>query len=135
MLNPIEMDKRGLKAAIKSMAETTEDIYKISCRVIQKGDFIIDDIYEATHLFYIAREAVNNAVKHGKPEKISIHLISNKNSSNLIIRDDGRGITDAKEDSGMGLRIMQYRANMISAEFNAGNRRNGGFQVVVRLLK
>lgn len=74
MLNPVVMEKRGLKAAIISMAETTEDIYKIPCRVIQKGDFIIDDIHEATHLFYITREAINNAVKHGKPKSINIHL-------------------------------------------------------------
>jgi len=135
MLNPVEMEKWGLKNAIKSMAETTEDIYKISCKVIQKGDNIFNDIHDATHLFYIAREAVNNALKHGKAQNIIISLTSNESSSTLMIRDDGSGITEPKEDPGMGLKIMRYRAKMIGAEFSAINRKDGGFQVIIHLRK
>ncbi len=135
MLNPVEMEKRGLKAAIKSMAEDTEEIFKISCKVIQKGDFVIDDIHDATHLYYIAREAVNNSLKHGKPKNITISLNSTARSLSMIIRDDGKGMPKPAEDPGSGLRIMQYRATMIGAEFNAKNRKDGGFQVVVRLPK
>ncbi|MDY6970073.1 MAG: PAS domain-containing protein, partial [Spirochaetota bacterium] len=135
MLRPIEMDKGSFRSALFAMAESIEEIYKVSCKIVENGSFVLRDIQDVTHLFYIAREAVNNAVKHGNPNNVYIYLNSEESSLSMIIRDDGYGIIDPKEDTGMGLRIMQYRSNMIGAEFYANNHQDGGFQVEVRLGK
>ena len=135
MLCPVEMERRGLKSALEEMAASTEEIFNVSCKLLQKGYFIVDDIQIATHLFYIAREAVNNAIKHGKPKNIYIYLSSDELYTSMIIRDDGKGITDTKVDSGMGLRIMRYRANIIGAEFYTGNHEDGGYQLEIRLKR
>src|ERR1043166_7532672 len=68
----------------------------------------------ATHLFRIAQEAVSNAIKHGKTERISISLRTSRGRIILKVSDNGIGFpkTDSK-DKGMGLRIMQSRAGMI----------------------
>jgi len=132
MLSPVEMEKNGLRSALDEMAATTEKIFNVSCRIYQDGIFLVDDNQAATHLFYIVREAVTNSIKHGKAGSIHIHLIANNEGIKIAILDDGVGMQE-KKNTGLGLRIMRYRAAIIGADFFAGNREGGGFEVRVNL--
>lgn len=132
MLSPVEMEKNGLRSALDEMAASTEKIFNVSCKIYQDGNFFISDNQAATHLFYIAREAVTNSIKHGKAGSIHIHLIANSAGRMMIIQDNGVGAQE-KKDPGLGLRIMKYRAGIIDGEFRAGNREGGGFEVRVRM--
>jgi signal transduction histidine kinase len=68
----------------------------------------------ATHLYHIAQEAVNNAIKHGKPGKVLIQLTAEQGRGTLLIKDDGKGIGEnPANNQGMGLHIMNYRAGVI----------------------
>ena len=68
----------------------------------------------ATHLYHIAQEAVNNAIKHGDAAEITIRLTAGAGRGSLMIRDDGKGIPDGiARSTGMGLQIMKYRSGMI----------------------
>lgn len=133
MLSPVEMERNGLRAALEEMAETTEKIYGVSCRVFQEGNFFVEDNQAATHLFYIAREAVTNSIKHGKAGRIAIRLVEEAGACSLTVRDDGSGAPEGPADTGLGLRIMRYRAGLIGADFSAGNIEEGGFEVSVRI--
>ncbi len=132
MLSPVEMEKNGLRSALDEMAATTEKIFNVSCRIYQDGVFLVDDNQAATHLFYIAREAVTNSIKHGKAASIHIHLVANSEGIKMSVLDDGVGMQE-KKNTGLGLRIMRYRAGIIGADFFAGNREGGGFEVRVHL--
>ncbi|MBN2159139.1 MAG: PAS domain S-box protein [Spirochaetes bacterium] len=131
MLSPVEMEKNGLRSALDEMAASTEKIFKVTCRISQEGNFFIDDNQAATHLFYIAREAVTNSIKHGKARHIDISLAAAGGGLRMAIRDDGSGAVEGKKSVGLGLRIMRYRAGIIGADFSAGNRDGGGFEVSV----
>jgi len=100
---------------------------------MREGNFFVSDSQAATHLFYIAREAVTNAIKHGKAGSIVIRCIDGEGEKKMIIRDDGIGAPAQPADTGLGLRIMRYRSEIIGAEFSAGNRDQGGFEVVVKM--
>ncbi len=132
MLSPVEMERNGLRSALDEMAASTEKIFHVSCKIYQDGNFFVSDNQAATHLFYIAREAVTNSIKHGKAESIHIHLIANSELLRIVIQDDGVGALE-KKNTGLGLRIMRYRAGIIGAEFQAGNREGGGFEVRVQM--
>jgi two-component system CheB/CheR fusion protein len=68
----------------------------------------------ATNLYCIAQEAVNNALRHGAPARITIRLDAGPRLGRLTVADDGRGLgAGAEESEGMGLRIMRYRATMV----------------------
>ena len=72
----------------------------------------------ASHLYRIAQEAITNAARHGRASKVDIVLIANRNRIVLEIADDGVGLGGSQEpETGMGLRIMRYRADMIGAKF------------------
>jgi signal transduction histidine kinase len=130
MLSPVEMNKNGLYSAVKEMITAIEKVFDVSCKV--SGNIYIEDNQTATHLYYIVREAVTNAIKHGRSKNIYISMSSNKGTE-LYICDDGIGAQEGDMKSGMGLRIMRYRADMIGADFSADNGRSGGFEVKVKL--
>jgi two-component system CheB/CheR fusion protein len=97
---------------------------------------VIRDHTVAQHLYYIAQESIINAAKHGKPQLIQIHLKADGVDGCLLtIRDDGQGLPAiATETSGMGLRIMRYRARLIRATLHVNNRAAGGVEMTCRLV-
>jgi two-component system, LuxR family, sensor kinase FixL len=133
VLHPVEMNKNGLYSALSEMASTIEKVFSVSCKISSKGDFCLDDNQAANHLYYIAREAVTNAIKHGRSKGIHICLHSEDHKLKLKVTDDGSGCKADEMGNGMGLRIMKYRAAIIGAEFSAGNRSKNGFEVKVVL--
>ncbi len=70
MLSPVEMESQGFITAIEEMVDNIQEVFLISCEVIYDGDVEIHDNTTAVNLYYIAREAVNNAIKHGKADEI-----------------------------------------------------------------
>src|SRR5437667_391447 len=75
----------------------------------------------ATHLFHIAQEATNNALRHARPTRIDIHLIALPDALVLSIRDDGVGLpAEPNPQSGVGLRLMRYRASLIGGVLQIG---------------
>jgi two-component system, LuxR family, sensor kinase FixL len=130
-LFPVEVDAEGLRAALEDLSRTTCERCSIDCRFSVEGAIHTLDNSVATHLFRIAQEAVNNAVKHSLAKQIRIRLESSPEHVELRIEDDGRGIDQDQTDrfSGMGLRIMRYRANLIGASFRIGGTPGEGTEL------
>ena len=115
-LSPVEMDKEGLRAALEALASHISSIFGISCTFTCNKSVSVHNEAAITQLYRITQEAVTNAVKHGKPTRIDITLGKKDDKISLTIKDDGIGIADeSKDTTGMGLKIMQYRASIINA--------------------
>jgi PAS domain S-box-containing protein len=113
-LLPVVSDAHGLMSALHQWASEVEDLFGISCRFQCFTPVLIHDDAAATHLYYIAREAVNNAIKHGHARQIVIRLAAEGHQGALTIQDDGCGIGNiAPANKGMGLHLMNYRARMV----------------------
>src|ERR1700733_332666 len=129
-LLPVMSGTHGLTSGLKQLASEVEDLFKISCRFDCDDQVLIGDVDVATHLYHIAQEAVNNAIKHGKAKHVIIRLSSFKKVCTLTITDDGVGIPDIpNSDSGMGLHIMKYRASMIGGTLQVGRASHGGTSI------
>src|ERR1700733_7687997 len=120
-LLPVMSDAQGLMSALELWAGEVEDIFGVSCKFDCETAVLIHDNAVATHLYHIAQEAVNNALKHGKARNIVLRLSASNDTGTLTICDDGAGFPAAgPKDSGMGLHIMAYRANMIGGTLQVG---------------
>src|SRR5271154_6293981 len=73
-LLPVVSDSQGLMSALQMWAAEVEDLFGVSCRFQCETPVLIHDDAMATHLYHIAQEAVNNAIKHGDPRKVLIQL-------------------------------------------------------------
>ena len=126
-LLPVVSDAQGLMSALQQLAGEVEDLFQVSCRFQCFTPVLIYDETVATHLYYIAREAANNAIKHGHARQIVIRLAAQEYQSALTIQDDGCGIDDpAPGDRGMGLHLMNYRARMIGGSLDVQRTAVGG---------
>ena len=116
-LVPVVVEEEGLVAALSELAVTTENLFRIPCQFDCSEPVSISDHSMAIHLYHIVQEAVNNAVKHGKPTQIRIRLdIQEDDRITLTVKDDGIGFPEEMtEFQGVGLRSMNYRAQIIGA--------------------
>lgn len=123
----IRTDEHGLATAIQELAARTAEIFKIACSAECDEGAEVSDPAVATHLYRIADEAVNNALRHSQAGHISIRLSSDAGSVRLSVRDDGVGVPHSFDDGkGMGLRTMQYRSDIIGATFRVAAAAGGG---------
>ena len=84
------------------------------------------------HLYRIAQEAITNAVKHAGARTIRISLDVQPKKVTLAILDDGIGLPAGYDaGSGLGLRIMRYRADLIRGQLRIGRRAEGGTEVML----
>jgi two-component system, LuxR family, sensor kinase FixL len=113
-LSPVDIEAGGLNAALRELADSVQELFKVRCMVHCAESVDIGKNSVATHLYRIAQEAINNAVRHGKAAEIVIFLESRDDQWELRIADNGCGIADGEQPSGgMGMRSMGYRAKMI----------------------
>jgi len=132
-LLPFELEANGLIPALQTFAARIATTYNIICNFSCKNGIFINDDNLALNLYRIAQEAANNAIRHGKAQHIAISLTSDEGILCLSICDDGSGFvgidTNHKEKSGMGIKIMQYRAKQLGAKLEFLSRNEGGTEV------
>src|SRR5262249_19517935 len=93
----------------------------------------IDNV-TATHLFRIAQEATNNAIRHGKATRVDIDLTISAESLSMTVRDNGMGFLQSTgAQRGMGMNIMKYRATIIGVTLSIKRAADGGTIVVCSL--
>ena len=119
-LFPVEIFAHGLVSALEDLSNTIRASRQVECSFHSDGPVDVESNEVATHLFRIAQEATNNAVKHSGAKHIHISLIGKGPRLVLSIKDDGSGLppeamNTSSLSSGMGLRTMKYRANVVGA--------------------
>lgn len=134
---PFELETNGLMAALQVFASSIASTYKMACDFVCQNEVIIDDANLALNLYRIAQEAINNAIRHGEAHHLTISLSSEEGLLRLSICDDGCGFADADTiaTSGMGIKIMQYRAKQFGATLSFLSRPEGGTEVRVEMNK
>jgi signal transduction histidine kinase len=129
---PVQIDAQGLQSALRELAISTDAHDDIVCRFECTENIEITNNTTASHLYRIAQEAINNSIRHGQAHHIVISLNQNEGQVILEVLDDGVGIDPEKmhsiesREQGMGLRTMEYRANLIGGILQFENRAEGG---------
>ncbi len=129
-LCPVDIDASGLEHALAELAAETMRLFGITCTVFFDGNAGIRDNTSATQLYFIAREAVNNAVKHSGAKNITISMERSTNSCIFSVKDDGKGISAWSGFSGSGISIMKYRARLINVLLDVLPNEASGTSVV-----
>jgi PAS domain S-box-containing protein len=130
-LQPVSPMPDGLVVALRELAEHVRKTYGLKARFVCPEPVVVSNAKVATHLYRIAQEAVSNAVKHSKCERISLWLKSAEGRVILGVRDDGRGLgPTANHQKGIGLKVMHYRAHAINGSIAMQHIARGGTEVV-----
>jgi PAS domain S-box-containing protein len=135
-LSPVTFANGGLCEALTEMVGLLRDSFGLDarCEVIESAPIrLLPDALD--NLYRISQEAVSNARRHGHARSIRITLESEANLVRLAIDDDGTGIPQSPPATGMGLKIMQFRAATLGARLSIGPRSSGGTRVCVECLQ
>jgi PAS domain S-box-containing protein len=129
-LHPVAAEPLGLMSALKKWASEVEGLFHIGCSFQCEKPLQIHDANLATHLYRIAQEAVNNAIRHGRSRNIVIGLSGKNGTGSLTIQDDGEGFREKQADHpGVGLSIMNYRADMVGGSLKVQPNEGRGVTV------
>ncbi|MHA3772604.1 sensor histidine kinase [Verrucomicrobiota bacterium sgz303538] len=117
---PAAIEADGLAAALEELAGNVGQMSRTECRCICSGELKVGNPETALHLYRIAQESINNAIRHGEATDVVVVLEpESEGRARLTVRDNGKGIVPVLQKAcGMGLRIMRYRASLIGADFD-----------------
>lgn len=126
-LCPAGLSAYGFVVGLQDLARNVRQRHGIPCLVRASGEIVLNDDSIASHLFQIIVESVNNAVRHSRAENIEIRVRQSDREIAVEVRDDGIGLPkNVEHTSGMGLRIMRYRADIIGARLVFRSPEEGG---------
>jgi two-component system, LuxR family, sensor kinase FixL len=126
-LVPVELDRNGLSAALERLCKQAQRLFGGACEYERGEALVIEDSNALINLYRIAQEAVSNAFKHGRADKVCVTLVEAGDVFQLRVSDNGIGFSEkAGESSGMGVRIMHYRASVLGGQLHIRTRKEGG---------
>lgn len=125
-LVPLGAGPDALQNGLTALADRTNGLGRTHCRFECEAPVEVARHEAAGHLYRIAQEAVNNAVKHARARNIVIRLGIAGGVVRLEISDDGVGLAPEREDKGSGLGLMRHRAQLIGAKITLESGAEGG---------
>jgi PAS domain S-box-containing protein len=130
-LSPLTDADGSLEVALEALARRSSlSGTAVQFRVQHEAPLIIE-LKARNHLYRIAQEAVQNALKHAGAHVIEIDLRVRDGSVRLEVLDDGRGLpAESPRGTGLGMRTMRFRASAIGGKLVLSRRAGGGNSVV-----
>lgn len=115
-LRPAGLPEGDLLSALDGLAQS----FGSTCFEADSVDSVSLGEEEATQLYRIAQEAVNNARRHTEEAEIAIRVRREEGTLALEVEDQGDGFTPStlERKKSLGLRSMQYRAETIGADLD-----------------
>ena len=129
-LHPLELGSGGLVSALRELASRTSQTVTCKCECPRSLRAPSEAV--AVNLYRIAQEAVTNALKHAKPTDIVICIERQKDEIHLVITDNGTPRRRGKR-GGLGIQMMQYRANVSGGTLKVESKQGKGTKVTCRV--
>lgn len=133
-LLPPSLEKLGLFFALEEMANwvNKSDQLKILCW--KSGEQFRFDSKKELALFRIVQELLNNAIKHSGAKVLNINVRFYGKSIAIVVSDNGQGFyMEDRLTSGLGLKNLESRAEMIGARFKMSSAPAKGTRAVIYL--
>jgi two-component system sensor histidine kinase UhpB len=135
-LSPISIERAGLAGALTALSAQAKELYGL--QVILAIDPLFHtplDNRLASQLYRIVQEATSNVARHAHASLLTISVQLADKVLILTVADDGIGLAELPEASdpttGLGLRIMRYRAERIGGKFQIDRRSPQGTTIRV----
>ena len=119
-INPDEKAQKSISGQLKDFYFDLMDGYGIQCNYHfdQAIEAEITNINARKNLLLIAKEAINNILKHANANRIDVFLKEQDKMLLLEIQDNGIGMIDTEKTfSGNGLQNMKNRTEKINGAF------------------
>jgi signal transduction histidine kinase len=130
-LNPSTVERAGLRSALDRLVVRVRERFSGTVRLNVDPSLKLDPKV-ASAMFYVAQEAVENAVQHSGCSMIEVTVRQNRNGSYLEVKDNGRGFDPGDIQAGrrgLGLLSMEHYAAQGGLELSVVSSRESGASV------
>ncbi|HJZ46463.1 MAG TPA: sensor histidine kinase [Roseiflexaceae bacterium] len=133
-LRPPILGQVGLAAALQVRLDAVEGRANLQTKLIVDMAGDLPSLVEQA-LYGIAREALNNALKHAHAQHINVHLWQTQTSTFLEIADDGEGFDPAAPhtNGGLGLSGIAERVAQANGRLTLRSASGVGTQLRVEV--
>ena len=134
-LRPGVLDQLGLEEAVEWQAREFRDRTGIACTTTITPARLGVGPQQSTALFRILQEVLTNVVRHAQASRVDVTLKETGEHVTLVVRDNGKGITDAEQSGpkAFGLLGMRLRAQQEGGILDIQSASGMGTTVTVRL--
>ena len=137
-LRPIELEENGLREALKVLVSESSKRNNIKFSYMETGSGERPRPEVESTLYRIAKESIDNIIKHSQATKADIRLSQNKHNLTLKIQDNGSGFdqNDTRRktlSAGVGLNDMSARAALVGAKFSIFSSKGAGTMVKIEV--
>ncbi len=120
----LELRAKDINTALSDLTKHIQESFEISCQFNNTAEVPALPGNSVVHLYKIAQEAATNAIKHAKGSQIVFDLRTEGGNLILKIQNDGNPFPQhIQVNDRMGLKIMNYRANVLGGTFSIGTEK------------
>jgi len=133
-LSPTSLVEKGLVEALTHHCNLLKQRYSIAIEIAAASEISLS-MDQQEVLYYIAREALWNIIKHAEATSIDIALTDMNNHIALSIVDNGIGFdpSEVLSTETMGLKNMQERIGSLGGAFELQSKPGEGTRISVRI--
>jgi len=134
-LRPGLLDDLGLAATMEWQAEEFTERTGIDCELYLTDEEIVLDRDLATAIFRIFQETLTNVARHAEATEVHVELEDRPDELVLIVRDNGKGITESQlsDPKSLGLMGIRERAHSWGGDVAFQGVPGQGTTVTVRI--
>ncbi|MBK9935683.1 MAG: hypothetical protein IPP05_16445 [Cytophagaceae bacterium] len=132
---PPDLEKNGIVYVLESLVQSLQKLntnieINFTSNITKK---LKDDLSQ--NLYFIAKELINNAIKHSGASIIDVELMHENLQIELIVSDNGGGYdfdTSIMKD-GLGLESIKSRVSLLNAALTVVRKPGGGVMHKIRI--
>jgi PAS domain S-box-containing protein len=124
-LHPVDVDAKVLPRALQELATHHSTLSGVKSRFICEVELNLENEV-AMHLYRIAQEAIQYAIRHAQAKEVTIRLCRSRGAVMLTIADDGQGSPGHEQAAGLGLRVIRCHADALGAALTIDSTVGGG---------
>jgi len=134
-LKPKLLGELGLNTAVQSLVNRVAKTAELEGEFVSQipDDYLTAD--EEMRIYRIIQELTNNIVKYSNAKHFGVQLICHEGMVNIIVSDDGKGMTEvhrnSKEGSGWGLFNIEHQIRQREGRFEVVTGKLSGTEILI----
>lgn len=128
-LRPAMLDNLGLAAAVEHHVTQFSQRTGIPCQLAMNREEFDLDGNLATAVFRIVQEALTNVARHAEASKVSVSVDETDWGIEVVVTDNGKGITTPDNKKTFGLLGMRERITILGGKLEIDSRPEHGTRI------
>jgi two-component system sensor histidine kinase UhpB len=131
-IRPASLDDLGLSAAIDDLAgEVQADGIVVEMTIDTDLDQVADELH--TTIYRVIQELFHNAVKHSGTTRLTLTVVVNPNTVDIVVQDYGKGFIATLPTDGFGLTGIRERVRLAGGSYDLQTAPGEGTRFAIRL--